>query len=151
MPGAAPQAGRASAPGSPTISSINPSWSLNEITWWVGPLPDAVTHQPLDPESERAGQHGEGCDGDLSGPVTPGSGAGPGEEGHDASRSAHLIAVVEMVCLRIVEIHGALDEPEAEQPHVEVEVALGVARDRGDVMDAEHAGHGQYSANASSG
>src|SRR5207245_10232151 len=95
-------------------------------------IPDAVTHQPLDPESERAWQHGEGCDGDLSGPVAPGSGAGPGEEGHDASRSAHLIAVVEMVCLRIVEIHGALDESEAEQPDVEVEVALGVARERGD-------------------
>src|SRR6266404_5109431 len=114
-------------------------------------VPDAVTHQPLDPESERAWQHGERCDGDLSSPVAPGSGAGPGEESHDTPRSAHVIAVVEMVCLRIVEIHGALDEPEAEQPDVEVEVALGVARDRGDVMDAEHAGHDQYSANASSG
>src|SRR6266851_964222 len=114
-------------------------------------VPDAVTHQPLDPESERVWQHGARRDGDLSSPVTPGSGAGPGEEGHDAPRSAHLIAVVEMVCLRIVEIYGALDESEAEQPDVEVEVALRVARDRGDVVDAEDAGHDQYSANASSG
>src|SRR5260370_2525937 len=114
-------------------------------------VPDAVTHQPLDPESERAWQHGERCDGDLSSPVAPGSGAGPGAEGHDTPRRAHVIAVVEMVSLRIVEVHGALDEPEAEQPDVEVEVALGVARDRGDVMNAEHAGHDQYSANASFG
>src|SRR2546422_322051 len=64
---------------------------------------------------------------------------------------ADLVAEVEMVGLRIVEIHGALHQPEAEQPHVEVEVLLRVTRDRGDVMDAEDARHDQYSANASSG
>src|SRR5213083_1663529 len=80
-----------------------------------------------------------------------GSRFGPGEEGHDAPRIADLVAEVEMVGLRIVEIHGALHQPEAEQPHVEVEVLLRVTRDRGDVMDAEDARHDQYSANVSSG
>src|SRR5881396_1330776 len=111
----------------------------------------SVTHEPLDPESQCARQHGERRDGDLACPLAPGSRAGPGEEGHDAPRSADLIAEVEMVGLRIVEIHGALHQPEAEQPHVEVEVLLLVTRDRGDVMDAEDACHDQYSANASSG
>src|SRR5260221_497144 len=81
----------------------------------------------------------------------PGSRAGPGEEGHDAPGVADLIAEVEMVGLRVIEVHGAFDEPETEQPHVEVEIALRVARDRGDVVDAEDARHDQYSANASSG
>src|SRR5437899_6325444 len=112
---------------------------------------DSVTHQPLDPESQRARQHGERRDGDLARPLAPGSRAGPGEEGHDAPRIADLIAEVEMVGLRIVEVHGALHQPETEQPHVEVEVLLRVTRDRGDVMDAEDARHDQYSANASSG
>ena len=112
---------------------------------------DSVTHQPLDPESQCARQHGERRDGDLARPLAPGSRAGPGEEGHDAPRIADLIAEVEMVGLRIVEVHGALHQPETEQPHVEVEVLLRVTRDRGDVMDAEDARHDQYSANASSG
>src|SRR5437773_9869685 len=49
---------------------------------------DSVTHQPLDPESQCARQHGERRDGDLARPLAPGSRAGPGEEGHDAPRSA---------------------------------------------------------------
>ena len=53
--------------------------------------------------------------------------------------------------LRIIEVYGALDEPKAEHPHVEIEVALRVTRDRGDVMNAEDAGYDQYSANVSSG
>ncbi len=112
---------------------------------------DSVTHQPLDPESQCAWEHGEGRDGDLACPLAPGSRAGPREEGHDAPRTTDLVAEVEMVRLRIVEIHGALDQPEAEQPHVEVEVLLRVTRDCGDVMDAEDVRHDQYSPNASSG
>src|SRR2546422_6071547 len=104
------------------------------------------SHQPLDPEAQCARQDGERRDGDLARPLAPGSRAGPREEGHDASRIADLVAEVEMVGLRIVEIHGALHQPEAEQPHVEVEVLLRVTRDRGDVMDAEDARHDQYSA-----
>src|SRR2546426_8866772 len=82
---------------------------------------DSVTHQPLDPESQCARQDGERRDGDLACPLAPGSRAGPREEGHDASRIADLVAEVEMVGLRIVEIHGALHQPEAEQPHVEID------------------------------
>src|SRR5207245_11131341 len=99
----------------------------------------------------RARTHGDRRDGDLARRLAPVSRAGPGEEGHDAARIADLVAEVEMVGLRIVEIHGALHQPEAEHAHVEVEVLLRVTRDRGDVVDAEDARHDQYSANASSG
>src|SRR3954470_10481386 len=100
-----------------------------------------MLHETLEPEAERGGANGEGRDRDLSHTLTSGAGTGPGEEGHDASRRAGRIAVVQMVGLRIVEVHRALHEPESEHATVEVQVALRVARDGGDVMDAEYAAH----------
>jgi hypothetical protein len=60
----------------------------------------------------------------------------PGEEGEDRARAAGLVAIVEVVGARIVEIHRLLDQPQSERPGVEVEIALRGARDRGDVMNA---------------
>src|SRR5258705_9599122 len=68
-------------------------------------------------------------------------GARPREERHDAPRRPHLVAVVEMVGLRIVEVHRALHEPEPEQPAIEVEVPLRVTRDRGDVVNTQDVAH----------
>jgi hypothetical protein len=42
---------------------------------------------------------------------------------------------------RIIEVDGAFDQPEAKHPRVEIEVALRIARDRGDMMNAADAGH----------
>jgi hypothetical protein len=76
-------------------------------------------------------------------PWRPRRSAGPQEERHDAARVADVIAEVEVVGLGIVEVDGTLDEAQAEHPDVEVEVALRVAGDRGDVMDAEDFAHGR--------
>src|SRR2546430_14823920 len=66
----------------------------NHVPRW--PLKrDSVTHQPLDPESQRARQHGERRDGDLARPLAPGSRAGPGEEiGRASCRERVEISVV---------------------------------------------------------
>ena len=40
-----------------------------------------------------------------------------------------------MIGRGIVEVYGALDEPEAEDAGVEIEIPLGIARDTGDVMN----------------
>src|SRR5437762_11535306 len=93
---------------------------------------DSVTHQPLDPESQRARQHGERRDGDPARPLAPGSRAGPGEEGHDAPRIADLIAEVEMVGLRIVGVHAAPQQPETDQSYVEDDLPRRDTRDCGD-------------------
>jgi flavin-binding protein dodecin len=58
----------------------------------------------------------------------------PGEEGEDAAWAAGLVAVVEVIGARIVEVDGALDEAQAEHTRVEVEVALRLAGDGGDAM-----------------
>ena len=66
----------------------------------------------------------------------------PGEEGQDRAGPPGLVAVVEVVGAGIVEVDGLLDEPQAERPGVEVDVAAGVAGDRRDVVDAV-LGHGR--------
>jgi hypothetical protein len=58
---------------------------------------------------------------------------------------AEIVAEVEVVGLGIVEVDGALDQPEAEHAGIEVQVALGITRDGGDVMDAEDLSHGSVS------
>ena len=47
-----------------------------------------------------------------------------------------VVAEVEMVGSGIVEVDGALDEAQAEDLGVEIEVALGVGGDRGYVMES---------------
>src|SRR4051794_3043704 len=58
------------------------------------------------------------------------------EERQIGARGGVLVGVEEVVDGRIVLVDRLLDEPQAEHPHVEVDVARSVARDRGDVVDA---------------
>jgi hypothetical protein len=44
---------------------------------------------------------------------------------------------------RIIEVDGAFDQPQPEHSGVEVEVALGIAGDRGNVMNAQNAHAGR--------
>ena len=62
--------------------------------------------------------------------------AGELEPGQDRARRALLVAEVEVVRLRRVEVDGLLDEAQPEQIGVEAHVLPGVARDHGDVMEA---------------
>src|ERR1041385_1344409 len=106
-----------------------------------GPVvPDAMVNQPLQPEPESGREHRERQHAHLSRSLAPAPRPGPREEGQDAAGCAGLVAEVEVVSLRIVEVHCALDEPEAEPAGVEIERALRIARDRGDVMDAQRGG-----------
>src|SRR5690606_19254963 len=69
------------------------------------------------------------------------AGARPQKEGQDAPWGADLVTEIEVIRLRVVEIDRALDEPEAEEPGVEVEVPLRITRDGGDVVQPENARH----------
>src|SRR5215207_45908 len=102
---------------------------------------NSMSHEPLEPEAERARQHRERRHGDLAGTLAAWLGTKPREEGHDAAWRADLVAVVQMVGLRVVEVDGALHEPQPEQASEEVDVALRVAGDRADVVDTEDVRH----------
>jgi hypothetical protein len=58
------------------------------------------------------------------------------EEGQVGARRALLVGVEEVVDGRVVLVDGLLDEPQPEDPDVELDVRGRVARDRGDVVDA---------------
>src|SRR5688500_11392372 len=86
-------------------------------------------------------RYGERGARDLARALPSPVGAGPGEEGQDTSRGACCVAEVEVVGAGIVEVDGSLHEAESENPGVEVQISLGVARDRGHMMDAANAAH----------
>jgi len=49
----------------------------------------------------------------------------------------YAVSVVEMVCARVVKIDREFDEPQPQQPDIEIDVRLRMAGDGGDVVDAE--------------
>src|SRR5437899_5398056 len=55
---------------------------------------DSVTHQPLDPESQGARQHGERRDGDLARPLAP------GDRKSTRLNSSHLGISYAVFCLK---------------------------------------------------
>jgi hypothetical protein len=62
--------------------------------------------------------------------------ARPGKKREEAPGTASLVAKIEVIGSRIVEVYRALYQPEAQEASVEVEVSLRITRDGGDVMDA---------------
>ena len=99
---------------------------------------DARATQAPAPERERPGGHRERGDGDLPGAVRADAHAHllVWERGHDRSRRARLVPVIEVVHVVVVEIHRLLDEPLAQDPGIEVEVRLGFGDRGGDVVEA---------------
>ena len=96
-----------------------------------------VGAQPLRPEVERLGRSDPPDD-----PVDhPGAGPAQGrarilEEGQVGARVPILVGEKEVVDGRVVLVDGFLDQPQTQHAGVEVDVALGVLGDRGDVVDA---------------
>jgi len=93
---------------------------------------------PTSPASRPGPERGRR---DLAQTDTAAGGARPDEEGHDRARPSELVAVVEVVRAGVVEVDRLLDQPQAQHPDVEVDVALGVAGDRGHMVDARHGCH----------
>jgi hypothetical protein len=96
--------------------------------------------EAIDPGVDRTRRDAKRDGRDLTGARTPlrcdQRREHPGEERQDRARGPHAVAVVQVVGPRVVEVHGPLHEAQPEQPHVEVHVALRIAADRGDVVDA---------------
>src|SRR5690606_10671990 len=60
------------------------------------------------------------------------------KDGHDGPRRTESVTIIEVIGSRVVEVHRLLDQPQTEQPPVEVEIALRVAANRRDMVDAGH-------------
>ena len=129
-----------------TSSSPRPSKSAKRIerSSCSSSMPSAASRS-----AQKASASGE-----ADAPDDAVHGAGAGTTGHGVrvleerqvgARAALLLAVEQVVDVRVVLVHGLRDEPQPEHARVEVEVAGCVAGDRGDVMDAFHQHAGQCS------
>jgi len=96
---------------------------------------NALLDESLDPESECTGADRKRSDGNLSAALTATTCMWPGKERQDCTRTASLVAEVEMIGRRVVEVDGSFDEPKAEDAGVEIEISLRVAGDAGYVLD----------------
>jgi hypothetical protein len=96
---------------------------------------DALLDQPLDPEANRAGQDREGCHGNLTATLPSATGIWPRKKSEDASRTPLLVPEVEVIRSGIVEVYRTLDEPQAKNAGVEIEIPLRVTGYGGDMMN----------------
>src|SRR5262245_61261519 len=92
--------------------------------------------EAMSPKADRAFRHPEDGLHALADTEPTRVGMLPWEEGQDGAGLAHLVAVVEMVGSRIVEIDRPLDQTQAEHAAVEIEIAAGLAGDGGYMMNA---------------
>src|SRR5436190_19968827 len=80
--------------------------------------------------------NGETCCRDLAGSARSAPRSRPGKESQDRSRRSNSIAKIKMISARIIKIHGLLDQPKAEYLGVKIDIALGISRNRGNVMNS---------------
>jgi hypothetical protein len=96
---------------------------------------DLFPYQPFYPETNGAGEYRERGNGYLASALSSPSRIRPGKESKNALRIPLLITEVEVISGRVIEVYGTLDEAEAEDTGVEIEIPLGIARDTGDVVN----------------
>jgi phospholipase/carboxylesterase len=97
---------------------------------------DVLGGESLLPEGERfLGADAEDDAVHHPGPCAAAAGVWVFEEGQVASRAPLFVGVEEVVDGRVVLVHRFLDEPEAEDANVEVDVARSVGGDARDVVD----------------
>jgi hypothetical protein len=99
-------------------------------------MADAMLAEPLRPivESARA-RDAERRTGDRIG-AAPLRRRRPVEEGEVGSRRGEAVGIEEVIGGDVVLVDGLLDQPEAEDIGVEIDIALGIGRNRGEVVDS---------------
>ncbi len=91
---------------------------------WAAGEGHALLDEALFPKSEGGGGDAEGGVGDFAGTGGAATDPGPGKEREDGAWAAEVVAEVEVVGSGVVEVDGPLDEAEAEDLGVEVEIGL---------------------------
>jgi hypothetical protein len=94
--------------------------------------------QPFKPIASRTCRNRKGDRADFTGAMHTAAGARPREECEDRPRCANRIAEIKVVTARIIEIDSAFNESQPEQSDIEVEIALRVAGNRGNMMKTSY-------------
>ena len=97
-----------------------------------------LAREPLGPEVERVlgGDAPDDRGGPCPAPARPGATPGYSKKVRSEPGVAALVGEEEVVDGRVVLVDRFLDQPQAQHPRVEVDVALSVLGDRGYVVDA---------------
>ena len=98
---------------------------------------DALLDEALLPEVDGVCRDAEGGVRDFADARGAVADARPGEESEDGAGGAEVVAEIEVVGAGVVKVDGALDEAEAEDLGVEVEICLRVGGDGGDVVETD--------------
>src|SRR6516165_10723377 len=86
--------------------------------------------EPRLPELHRMLGNTEGSHSDLARSNVPPRGTGPGEKGKNCAGSSRRVRKVKMIRSRVVEIDRAFDQAKPQHLRVEIEIPLGIRRDR---------------------
>ena len=103
---------------------------------------NALIVETLGPERRRARWNGEGHGYCLAKARLSCARIFPREESDQRAGRASRVAVIEMPARSIIKIDGLFDEPQSEHARVEIMRAADVARQSGDVMEADGLCHG---------
>src|SRR5438477_5749311 len=92
--------------------------------------------ETFEPISNRARRNCERGRFDLAGAARAAPRPWPGKKCQDCAGRAAVVTEVKMITARIIEIHRPLNKSQAEQPDVEIKIALGIGGDGRDMMQA---------------
>ena len=89
-----------------------------------------VLFEMLQPEIDRVWRNGERGRIDLAGASNPAARARPRKKRQNRSWRATVIAEIEVICPRVIEVDGALNEAQTEHQDIKIQVSLRIACDR---------------------
>src|SRR4051812_26088058 len=96
---------------------------------------DAMLFESPRPKLSRARGDGKTCGHDLACANAPTPRVGPGKKSHDRARVPDSVPKVKVIGAGVVEIDRSLHQTQPQDPAVEIEISLRVARDGGDMVD----------------
>src|SRR5947209_4896680 len=91
--------------------------------------------ESLAPVCHRSGRNGESGGYDLSGAARSAPSTGPRKKRENSSGRANMISEIKVVSTGIIEVNRAFHQSETQKFRIKVEVRLGIAGYRSDVMD----------------
>src|SRR5277367_6172489 len=101
---------------------------------------DSVVEKAFFPVIDGGKRDAEGGPGYFASAGEPAGGVRPGKEGKDGAGGSGVVSEIEMVGARVIEVDGALDEAQAENIGIEVQITLRIGGDSGDVVESDDGG-----------
>ena len=90
--------------------------------------------ETIQPVLDRLWWNGESSRFDLTGTTNPTASTWPRKKCQDCSGCASRVPEIEVISTRVIEIDRAFHETQTQNSDVKIQIALGIARNRSNVM-----------------